>query len=202
MKKLFFALTLSTLAFTGFSQRDQTLFDSNGRVGFFGGPIWEFHDFDNNVQTSTGGGLALILGDAFIGGYGVGEIDFDDLIDNNEGQIELAHGGIWVGYVPLQYRAIHPYSSLKIGWGAVGIEFDDEDFDADDGVFVLSPEIGAEVNVFRWFRVAAAVNYRWVDGADDSFDYTNSDFRDWGATLTLRFGLFGKDRNRFWENRD
>lgn len=202
MKQLCVAFGLCLLALSGFAQRDQTLFNQSGRVGFFGAPIWEFSNFDGNTQTSGGGGLALILGDVYLGGYGIGDVDFDDLLDRNaRGSIDLAHGGLWLGYVPMQYRVVHPYSSLKIGWGAVGIEIDDNDIDIQDGVFVLTPEIGAEVNLFRWLRVAGTVSYRWLDGINESSDFRNKDFREFGANITLRIGIFGREHNR-WKHDD
>ena len=73
----------------------------------------------------------------------------------------------------------------------------EETFDVKDKVFVVTPEIGVEANIFDFFRLAATVNYRLTDGIDESLNgFQDSDFSKLGATLTLRFGGFG---NYWWD---
>ncbi|MEK7257751.1 MAG: hypothetical protein AAB316_23540, partial [Bacteroidota bacterium] len=35
-----------------------------------------------------------------------------------------------------------------------------------DDVFVVQPGAGAEVNIFRWFRLSLEASYRFVSGSD------------------------------------
>lgn len=195
MKKLLFALILTLTVNLIFAQHE-TLFNNARVVGAFGGTITEF-GLSNDLQTSYGGGGGLVIGGAFIGAYGLGSVNLGDILDGKDiDNIELGHGGFWLGYTYQPYKVLHLFSSAKIGWGAVNIETDNFDpFDGkNDQVFVLTPELGLEVNIFKWFRVAGGVGYRWVNGTDGEDIYKDEDFSGLVTNLTLRFGWFGNRR--------
>lgn len=204
MKKTIFIAILACFASQIFAQRwndnggDQTLFNRAHRIGFFGSPIVEYSNFKDNVTTATGGGLALIAGDFFIGGYGLGTVDYDRIINDDFDRMEMGHGGLWVGFVTPQHEVVHFFSSVKAGWGAVNIDFDNEP-DYEDTFFALTPEAGLEVNVFRWFRVGGTVGYRFMNGLADNPNFNPKDFQTMTATLTFRFGLFGRRHDR-WDD--
>lgn len=190
-------IVLCFLCTTGlFAQRDNSLFNTSGRFGVFGAPIWEYSNLSINGDVAKGGGAALVLGNAFIGAYGSGDLDWNQVIEGERVNISSGHGGLWLGYVPFQSSVIHPYISTRIGWGAADIEFTDDNFTSSETFFVLTPEAGLEVNVFRWFRVAGTVGYKWYSGLDDVPQIGNWDTDNLHAGLALRFGLFGKDKNR------
>ena len=103
--------------------QDQTVFNRVNRIGFFVTPLFEVGPLVDPTESSVGGGAALVLGNSFIGGYGLAGIDYEQLIlDEDIEQIDLAHGGLWFGYVPLQGAVLHPYASVRAGFGAVNIE--------------------------------------------------------------------------------
>lgn len=189
--------------------QDETIFGDVDRIGAFGGPLFEFSDFGDNPNTAVGGGGALILDNFFLGGYGMGSIDFSDLEFEKQPAsdiqgLDFGHGGLWLGITPKQEKSIHPFASAKLGWGSVNYETvtdigtgNEETDDVKDRVFVVTPEVGVEANVFDFFRIAATVNYRLVDGIDQNLNgLQDSDFSKLGATLTLRFGGFG---NYWWD---
>lgn len=178
------------------AQRNETLFNNARLVGAFGGPMLEFTQLDGEYTTFSGGGGGLVIGNFFVGGYGLGTTDYRRWIDGNDFRIDMGHGGFWLGYFAPKHKLIHPYGSLKIGWGATDI--DDGGFD--EAIFVLTPELGIELNVTSWFRIAGTVNYRWVDGIDSSPSFDAGDFSAVGAGLTFRFGWFGRSRN--WDYED
>ena len=194
MKKqiLFFVLVFLTSSL--FAQKHETLFNKARVVGAFGGPIVEFGFGDGNeFGTSAGGGGGLIVDNFFIGGYGLGGTDFSDEIFENDDifRLDLGHGGFWLGFTTPHYKMVHVFSSVKLGWGALGIEFDNEDFDYEDGVFVVTPELGLELNIFKFFRIAATAGYRYVDGIRDNGNVATDAFNGMVGTLTFRFGGFG-----------
>lgn len=195
MKKTLSAVIFS-LTLTSIWAQHETLF-SNARVmGGFGGTITEF-GLNNNLKTAYGGGGGLVIGNAFLGGYGLGSVDLNNVIDGNDiKQIDLAHGGFWVGYTYQPYKLLHLFSSAKIGWGAVNINTDNFDLfdDRNDEIFVLTPELGLELNVFKWFRVAGTAGYRYVNGTNGGIIYKDEDFSGFVSTLSLRFGWFGSKR--------
>jgi hypothetical protein len=210
MKQLQFILLLFlTLNLSAQQTKDETIFGDVNRIGAFGGPLFEFSDFGDNPNTAVGGAGALILDDFFLGGYGMGGIDFSDIeTDGSTTQsiqdLDFGHGGLWLGITPKQEKAIHPFGAVKLGWGSVNYEVvtdlgsgNEETNDVKDRVFVVTPEAGVEFNIFDFFRVATTVNYRLVDGLDRNLNgFEDKDFSKLGATLTLRFGGFG---NYWWD---
>lgn len=181
------------------AQRTETLFGRARSIGAFGGPIIEYHYSGNDVDVLAGGGGALIINDFWIGGYGVGSAPSSVFDIPDVRSLEFAHGGLWLGGVYKKHNLLHFFSSAKLGWGAIGIEFDDDDFEFIDDVYVVQPEAGLEVNVFRWFRVAGTASYRFVDGISSNSGLSSDELNGFGFNLTFRFGFFGGNN---WRNRD
>ncbi len=195
MKQLLLTTVIALSATFLFAQHE-TLFRNAHVVGGFGGTITEF-GLNNSLQTSYGGGGGIVIGGAFIGAYGLGSVNLGDILDGQDiDRIELGHGGLWLGYTYQPYKLLHLFSTAKIGWGAVNIKTDNFDpFDGvNDQVFVLTPELGLELNIFKWFRVAGGVGYRWVNGTNGENIYNDEDFSGLVTNLTLRFGWFGNRR--------
>jgi len=195
MKKYSTMVLAVFLYMTAYAQHE-TLFRNARVVGAFGAPIVET-GLGNDMTTAVGGGGALVIDNFFLGGYGVGSIDFEELIDEDQiEEIELGHGGFWLGYTLAPHRVVHLYTSARLGWGAIGIDVtDNSDFPkGNDNVFVATPELGLELNVTQWFRIAGTVGYRYVDGVSENRGYASDDFNGLLGNLTFRFGWFGWDR--------
>ncbi|RMG83171.1 MAG: hypothetical protein D6714_10195 [Bacteroidetes bacterium] len=196
-----FLLVFTTLSMQA---QDETIFGQATRKGGFGGPLFEFNAPGNTSNASAGGGGAVILDDFFFGGYGIGTVSFSDYFPPDRPDLvlrkmDLGHGGLWFGYTPLQNKAIHPFSALRIGWGEVKYRavtnggLPGEQIErVEDRLFAITPEVGIELNFFSFFRVAATANYRFVSGIDDTrFGVDNDLLSEFGFGLTLRFGGFG-----------
>lgn len=199
MKKQIITLALLLFSIASIHAQTQTLFNRARVVGGFGAPIVEI-GLNDNYNTSVGGGGGLLINSFFIGGYGMGSLDFEELLDQ-DGDIEsidLGHGGLWLGFSVPTHKIIHFYGSARVGWGAIDIRFEDNSFDDFDQVFVFTPEAGIELNVTRWFKLAGTVGYRYLDGVNDGSLYSNDDFKGAFAGITLRFGGFGNN----WKNND
>ena len=192
MKKQLITLTLMLFATVAMMAQTETLFNRARVVGGFGAPIVEV-GLDKDYNTSIGGGGGIVINSFFIGGYGMASLDFDELLqeDGDIDNIELAHGGLWLGFSVPSQKLIHFYGSARVGWGALDIATEDSRFDELDQIFVFTPEAGVELNVTRWFRLAGTVGYRYLSGANEGADYTNDDFRGAFTGITLRFGGFG-----------
>lgn len=178
------------------SAQHETLFNQANVIGAFGAPITEY-GLRNSLGTSAGGGGALVINSFFIGAYGLGSVDFNQLFDDGRVEVvDIGHGGFWLGGTFQPYRLIHAYGSARIGWGGINIDVDDTVRYRDlDKIFVVTPEIGLELNVTSWFRVAGTVGYRYVSGINDNNNLRNEDFSGATAAVTLRFGWFGRRRN-------
>jgi len=191
MKKNLMVVVLSFFALQVFGQVE-TLFNRAHVVGAFGGPIVEFSQFKGDYITSSGGGGGLIIDDFFIGGYGMGTVNFNDLIvDNEDLRMEMGHGGFWLGYTYASHKLVHVFASAKLGWGGIDVEIDDSGFKSNDAIFVATPEVGIEMNVFRWFKIAGTVGYRSVTGVNNIPGQSNEDFSGLAGSVTFRFGGFG-----------
>ena len=145
-----------------------------------------------------GGGIGMVIDNMFIGAYGLGSADYENWLRGDDSFVDLAHGGLWFGYNYKTYKLLHLFTSAKVGWGAINFD-PDWDFNRRgevDGVFVITPEVGVEVNVTRWFRLAGTLNYRIVNDVEQT-GYTNSDFSGVNFGLTMRFGWFGRSRGSY-----
>lgn len=207
MKKTIFIALFTCASLQIFAQtwrynngnQDETLFNRSHRSGFFVSPIVEYSDFKNDLTTATGGGLGFIAGDFFIGGYGLGIVDYDKVLNEDFDHLEMGHGGLWFGFSAPQHEVVHFFSSVKAGWGAVNINFDNNNEDYEDSFFAVTPEAGLEVNVFRWFRIGGTVGYRFMNGLNNSATFDKKDFQTMTASLTFRIGGFGR-RHDHWND--
>lgn len=188
-------LALLVLGLGSLQAQHETLFNNTRVVGAFGGPITEY-GLSNDLNSSVGGGGALVINNFFVGGYGLAGVDFDKLYEDGEVDVlDIGHGGFWFGGTFQPYRLLHLYGSARIGWGAINIDLDDGTPYRDlDKIFVATPEIGVELNLTRWFRVAGTVGYRHVAGVNESNGLKGDDFSGAIAGVTLRFGWFGNRR--------
>ncbi len=194
-KITFVTLLLCLFGFTVEAQHE-TLFGRARLRGAFGGPIYEY-GLSNDLARAVGGGGGLVFDRFFIGAYGVGSVDFDQLFETGDVEVlDLGHGGLWLGTTWAPHNVLHLYLSTRAGWGALNVDFDDPNLEYDDldKIFVATPELGLELNVTRWFRVAGTAGYRWLRGANENRGYSNQDFSGWMGGVTLRFGWFGNRR--------
>ena len=197
MKKYLFAFIACLAVVSALQAQTETLF-GNARVrGAFAAPIVEW-GLKDDIATAAGGGAALVIGNAFLGAYGMGSTDFRHFY--NTGNIEslrLAHGGFWVGGAVPSHKLIHLYGSARIGWGALDIETDDSPrYDELDKVFVLTPEIGLELNMATWLRVNCTVGYRYLSGVNSGQVFDSSDLRGTVMAVGVRIGGFGNGPRR------
>ncbi len=201
MQKLSFLLATACFFLLGNLQaQHETLFNQARVIGAFGGPITEF-GVGNDLNTSVGGGGAIVINSFFIGGYGLAAADFDRLYEDGDLEVlDIGHGGFWLGGTYQPHRLVHLYGSSRIGWGAINIDLDDNIPYRDlDKIFVMTPELGVELNLTRWFRIAGTVGYRYVSGVNEDRGLKDDDFSGMIAGVTARFGWFGQRRSgRNW----
>lgn len=186
---------------TGLSaQQEETLLNKAKVHGGFGGPIFTYAKVKGNNGFGSGGGGAVLINNLFVGGFGQGETFDIGLSGNQDYRMNLGYGGIWLGYVFPTQRLLHFYGSLKLGAG--GINYDERRLDPDvfdgldDAVFVVTPEVGAELNLTHWFRLAGTIGYRVVDGFRGAPDLGTNALNAPVYGLTLRFGWFG---HKMWD---
>lgn len=193
---LLLAGLVSAFAGVCLAQKEEETLLGQARVqGGFGGPFWVASRAVGDAGWGAGGGGGAIIGHFFIGGFGQGEAFGRRTIQNVEHEYSLGFGGLWLGAVYPSHRLIHLFSSLKVGGGGVSLVPRERGSSRgyNDGVFVVVPEAGIELNVVKWFRLVGTVGYRWVGGISGPSAYFKpGDFDSvvWG--ITLRFGSFGR----------
>jgi hypothetical protein len=188
-----FLLTFVSI-YSGQAQTETLSGLSKKGSGGFGSPIVEVSNITGVTGLSVGGGGAAIIGEFFFGGFGQGTGDGEAIFNNERYDVSLGVGGLWLGYTPRSHKLIHPYSSLKIGWGGVDMDLEEDNDNRDgfsDRITLIQPELGLELNITRWFRLAMTGGYRYVSGINKlPADLSNEDFRSFVGNLTFRFGGF------------
>lgn len=186
MKKI--SSLLLTLFFAGtilYGQQDETLFGQTGLrlTGAWGGTMAGITSFDGENAATGGGFGALEFNKALLIGFG--GVNTSETVGFDNGPLkkfELKYGGLMLGIVPKSYQVIHPKFSFLMGGGKVKV-----DGEGEDKIFVVHPSAGAEVNVFRWFKLSLEGGYRFV--SDARFDPpSNEDLSGFSAELKFRFG--------------
>ena len=190
----------------------QYLTNGKTRISGFVASITEISKLKDETAIGVGGGAAIIFNqDFFFGGYGMGMTSTDlTLLEENTEEARtniravFGQGGFWVGGSLFSKSLIHVSVSSKIGWGALVVAehnqpnndisiFDDEfEFGRElsrDFTFVATPEIGLEMNVAKWFKVNAAVGYRYAPGINNPY-YGKDSLNGMTGSLNLMFGWF------------
>jgi hypothetical protein len=188
MKKQFFALlVIGALAGNLFAQKDETLIGKTGLhlSGIWGGTHIGLSGLNGDNHGMGGGFFGLEFNKALTIGYGgVNSTESTDYT----GQFGLDYGGLLIGYTYLSHKVIHPRASFLIGSGKLKFKGD-----ADDTIFVVQPSAGAEVNVFKWFRLGLEGGYRFVSNTslpEPDDEDVSSPF----IQMSLRFGWsWGRD---------
>jgi hypothetical protein len=199
MKKATVFGFILVLAIAAYSQDREykTLVDfDNIRISGFGGPFMQFTAVDGEFAHMMGGGAAILVGDFFFGGYGLGltnQIQADPMKnpDFRVGDyLSVGHGGFWLGYSLFGDRAIHVCISTLLGWGELGIK---GEYYVDnvwpDNIFMIAPTLEVELNLTRYFRIGAGATYNLFTFVDLQ-GYSASDFSSPGGFLSFKFGWF------------
>jgi hypothetical protein len=193
-------------------------------VSGFGGPLVGFSTVLNEFAVTTaGGGAALFNQTFFIGGYGEGlatehflrELSiYNPLSETNhyydKMQVTFGHGGLWLGYIHNHFRLVHFGASAKAGVGGIGLTYPGFGMDRrnmldTDVVFVFTPQIEMEVNLFPWMKMNFGVGYRLVTRINNTYDFRqpngeivqcdyfeSGDFNSPAFTIGILFGGFTK----------
>lgn len=193
MKLTLFALLLGTFSLTA---QEETLVKNVETLGIFGGPMIEFGQINGEFGAYVGGGGALMINNFFLGGYGLGT-DYPQIqFAGQDYRLRFKHGGFWLGYTSDLRRLVHWYGSARLGWGKAEIRGEGP-ARASDPVYVVTPELGFEINLTGFMRMALSGGYRMTTGVSQLNNFNNSDFSSPIGTITFRFGGFASDVN--WE---
>lgn len=165
------------------AQKDRTLFNSGAVniTGAWGGSQTAITGFNGEYGALNGGfGGVELNKNLLIGGGGLTSVTYNG-IDQIGDTYEMSYGGLVVGYGLKSHKIIHPQATILLGGG-----WQQEANVGRDNVFVVQPAIGAEINVFRWFRVGLHGGYRMA--INEQFNATNDTFSGTYGSISFKFG--------------
>jgi hypothetical protein len=181
MKNLFILLLALLLSVPSYSQKDETIL-RNPRLQMTG--LWAGSSaLVNNFHTDNYFSHGSFFNFEFNKNYLIGWDNYkSNGFDENVGDFKIQTNHLMLGYTYNGFQVIHPAAFVSIGRAKSK---------TDDLAVVRSfsgqAGIGAEVNIFRWFRIGAELGYRYVDDRDHEW------IRDAGmstpyAGIKLKFG--------------
>jgi hypothetical protein len=205
MKKeiIFLSFLIIPLLASAQDEEFKTIFHKKGegfKISGFAAPIMNFTAIDNDFVLMMGGGCGVMLGNVFLGGYGVGktnETPYNSNIENDDNKYNLGmgHGGFWFGYIIRPKKAIHLSLSSQIGWGAISKKQklpEDENITIEShSITVITPIIEVEYNISRFLKIGTGATWAYVSGSRLSeTNYTSKDLSKPSFFLSFKFGWF------------
>lgn len=194
MKLPILSFVLCLLTGTVCQAQDQTLLNRINiqSVGGFGGPILQVTQIGDQSAPTFGGGGGIVINNFFIGGFGGGTGTENWFANNEEYDIDIGYGGLWLGYSFLDDKLVHPYVSLQAAIGGLEIgRFGTDNELSEEMIGLVSPELGAEINLTDWFKFSTTIGYRWVNDFDKNDIIASEDIRNFYLGFNFRFGYFG-----------
>ena len=189
-------LTVGLTLGSGPLNAQQAVSEVGPRHGGFGAPVVKLTEVDSRFGVFMGGrGGWVIDGSVVIGGGGYALVNtgnFDDLTNGagDPGGLEMAYGGLELGYVHHPENRVHVSVGLLLGAGGLTWTPDDSsENQADDGFFIAEPELDLILNATTFFRAAIGVSYRLVQDAE-LFELRDGDLSGLTGVLSLQFGSF------------
>lgn len=197
MRKLWSLCLFSFLVIVNMNaQEDNILFNpqsTNFTISGFGGPIFSAMPANSEYGLGFGGGGGIVINDFFIGGFGIGNNLDNSIIEVSQTayDIEIGYGGLWLGYSIKDEWLVHPFVSLRSGFGGIEL-YETTNNEVElmrESMVVLTPEIGLEMNVFQQLKLSTSVGYRWLSDFDSNL-LRREDYSGVIGSVALRFGGF------------
>lgn len=179
----------------------ETLLDNDMDFGGYGGPTVQFTSLGGEFGVLVGGGGGVIIDHMIaLGGAGYGLAN-NVAVENAPiatPYLNLGYGGAYLQYINRSGDLIHFTAGVLIGGGGAGYRggFDNDAYEIwndrdtlNDAFFVVEPDIEAELNVTRNFRIGVGGGYRFVSGVELP-GLANSDISGPNARVMFKFGSF------------
>jgi hypothetical protein len=168
------------------------------RRGWFVSGIFDYIQAGGNFETLTGLGAGMILNDFHAGLFWQnGNLGTKLLDDNNSYEINQEIVGLAFGYQKPAAKFFHFQCGLKLGYGSSKLEVIDLTsvnpalYNNSTQTFSVQPEIGGEMNVFKWLRVAMSFGYRDAFGYGKLHNINTGELSGLTYGFTVKLGNFG-----------
>ena len=213
MNKLVFFFLFFPLCLNAQNEEMQTLFGSQRKtvLGGYGAIEVKGSQLNGNFHgLLTGMHGGVIINNVFamgLAGYGlqpISKVDcpIHDHSNTRTPRLTGGWGGFFLEYINSSNRLLHFTTNSFIGIGGVsytrGIDYESDDYDKfkhpSRFVFVLEPGVTMELNVFKSFRMALGVSYRYLPNFqlqhDDKDIVPKDAFNGISVNLMLKLGNF------------
>lgn len=207
MKKAALFFTAITICLATMAQEEkknyemQTLLGKNISNGGYLGISMGYSLIDHKNAFTAGGRLGWVINHRLVMGFAgtgfVNDIYYSDSETNSEKTLSGGYGGFLLEPVIGSRLPVHV--SFPIILGAGGICYNKTYYDGaepwdsytyDEDAFVLvEPGVEIELNMLKFFRIAAGVSYRYTSEIH-LMDTKNDVLDGFAGSLTLKFGKF------------
>lgn len=177
---------------SGMLKNDKTLCKGGVTPKFFIAPVLELSKQADLAGISGGAGLGFIFSDFFAGAYYLENMSSEG---TDEGYNQsFRHGGLLAGYLLNPEKLIHFQGGLKIGYGSLVKNYPvtDNISSYSGNLFIVNPNIGAEINITPYMRFGINGGYRIVEpvgiNAENIFDV--KDYQGLAFEAVLKIGSF------------
>lgn len=196
MKRIYLIALLVAIRTTVFgentlSYNPEVIFDNESfEISGYGAPVFRGIYLKDRTHFQCGGEGGAIIDHSFIiGGGGMGLTLGIDTGSNSK--VMLGWGGLMIGYIFMPEIIVHPYLKVLIGGGDVE-EFKQGTYCPINTApfFIMDAQIGTEINVSSWMRIASFVGYQFVYGPFDFDGITDKDLCGFNFGIKLEFGFF------------
>jgi hypothetical protein len=210
MKKITMLLLLAVTSTFAFSQDEKnyedneirTIFSKHKGTGAYGAFSFGYSQIDGKEAFISGARAAFILNHSLaigVGGYGfVNDLDYKDIINDQPVSVGLAggYGGLIIEPIIASRFPVHVSFPVLIGIGGVSLVEENDwwdhyyQYNTNEDVFlVLEPSAELELNLAKFFRLAAFVSYRFT--TDVEIEGTRPGVMDgWNVGMTFKLGKF------------
>lgn len=201
MKNLIVLTICVALFGTGlFAQRDSLVLKKPVHVGMFGAATVQFPQIKNTDNMTTfGGGLALVVDNAFVGVYASqGEaIIRHGVSENSRYYLEMPQRGFWLGgtFGDLN-RGVRPKISIKVSfsdlqlWDYQDNVLNDEAPLFEDDIRILQLEAGIEFKINRLARLDVTLFGANVNNLSPNDYIEGKNLNNFGVSIALSVGYF------------
>jgi len=182
---------------------EETIFGGeDASYDFFGGPALKRSSIAGDAAWLVGGQMGMSMNHSFNVGFGAYGLATDVAAPSQANafypgrslEVELAYGGMEIGYVYKPEKVLHATVGLLLGAGNCGFRDEssadpDEDFDRIDTFFILEPTLTMTANVTAWFHAGCGVSYRLISDLNVA-GIESGDVDGLSLVMTLNFGSF------------
>lgn len=167
------------------SQSTETLFGKTGLriTGIWGGPATNFTGIGDDFLVYKGGFGGIEFNKSVFLGWAGFDTERFNLESSPSTEFDMKYNGLILGYTHRAHKVLHPSISVLTGSSKIKqIE------GVSDRAFVLQPSIGAELNIFKWFKINLEGGYRMVQGIDLN-GVNDKDLSKFFGELRFKFGF-------------